>query len=791
MSIEKPILKLYNTDFTLVALIDDYQQAQIEHNLYSAGAFSISINYNIPNAKLFERGLFLQFGNNARDFCVIQSVENSIGSSGKGSEYITVSGYDCRYLFKRRIIKNLNSNDTWSMTAKGELCIRSLVADQCGVNAEEKRKLPITNIIPNDADALGGTYSVSEAYSNLYDTLVTIATQSEIGWAVEFNGSSLNLVVYQGENKSNNVFFSTDFESLANGKYKDSNDSYSNSVYIGGKGTGSERDIYEGEVDEPEGLERFESYDNQSSMTTEEEYEEKARSILSQYGQTITVSGAGLAKCPYVFREQYDIGDIIKLSFSGKSANTQILSVSESWAKGSYSLSFNFGKPVNTLSDQLSIILRKIQDASNKSSSATSVKWYTLPDDTEQDISDVTFDTLGFTGEIASGGSTFTLGFNSEGVGCKTYIIYIKNLTGSDELTLTTGTDGAENITFNQGTYIAAVTVDTEGNVIAQSVTEATHAQNADRASKDSAGNVITTTYATKTEVPTNNNQLTNGAGYITSSGSITGNAATANNADMVDGYHASESAQAHTVGARDASGFFNAVIFHDTWGEENINSYSSPKIMFKGNNDGYIRNTDPSNVKVGAATTADWATNQAFYGQTIDCSSLDQNTWYPCVLNLDITLPTQIYCCTALDNRSHPSWATHPNGFTSILHFDALAGGWGAAGGLEICLYDDQRFYTGGAPVGYTFSNDSSWFIFYLRGGGVYNLANNRGQLFTLYSSGVTDADGTVYSPRTTRPTDIVRAYVIANLNGNADSADKIRTSAPSSPSAGDIWIS
>lgn len=504
MSIEKPILKLYNTDFTRVALIDDYQQAQIEHNLYSAGAFSISINYNIPNARLFQRGLFIQFGNNARDFCVIQSVENSIGSSGKGSEYITVSGYDCRYLFKRRIIKNLNSNDTWSMTAKGELCICSLVADQCGVNAEEKRKLPITNIIPNEADAIGSTYSVSEAYSNLYDTLVTIATQSEIGWAVEFNGSSLNLVVYQGENKSSNVFFSTDFESLANGKYKDSNDSYSNSVYIGGKGTGSERDIYEGEVDEPEGLERFESYDDQSSMTTEEEYEEKARSILSQYGQTITVSGVGLAKCPYVFREQYDIGDVIKLSFSGKSANTQILSVSESWVKGSYSLSFNFGKPVNTLSDQLNIMLRKIQDASNKSSATTSVKWYNLPDDTEQDINDVTFNTLGFTGEIASGGSTFTLGFNSEGVGCKTYIIYVKNLTGSDELTLTTGTDGAENITFNQGTYIATVTVDTEGNVIAQSVTEAAHAITADTATNaTNAVNADTATNATNVNIVT------------------------------------------------------------------------------------------------------------------------------------------------------------------------------------------------------------------------------------------------------------------------------------------------
>ena len=471
MSIEKPILKLYNTDFTLAALIDDYQQAQIEHNLYSAGAFSISINYNIPNAKLFERGLFIQFGDNARDFCVIQSVENSIGSSGKGSEYITVSGYDCRYLFKRRIIKNLNSNDTWSMTAKGELCIRSLVADQCGVNAEEKRKLPITNIIPDENSAIGSTYSVSEAYSNLYDTLVTIATQSEIGWAVEFNGSSLNLVVYQGENKSNNVFFSTDFESLANGKYEDSNDSYSNSVYIGGKGTGSERDIYEGEVDEPEGLERFESYDDQSSMTTEEEYEEKARSILSQYGQTITVSGAGLAKCPYVFREQYDIGDVIKLSFSGKSANTQILSVSESWAKGSYSLSFDFGKPVNTLSDQLSIMLRKIQGASNKEKATESVKWYTIPTDTSMPKADVTFNTIGFTGTMTAN-STFTLYRDSEGTGSKSYNVYCKNLSGNYNLTLTTGVSGTTSFTIRGGSNIVArILVDENGNVISQSMT--------------------------------------------------------------------------------------------------------------------------------------------------------------------------------------------------------------------------------------------------------------------------------------------------------------------------------
>ena len=332
----KPIIKLFDKTFTLVAIIDDYQGASFEHNLYQAGTFTITINYNIPNAKLFERGLFVQFGDNPYDFGEIISVNNTIGPDGKGSEFINVTGYDARYLFKRRVIKNLNNNDTWSMTAKGELCMRNLVADQCGINAETKRQLPITNTIPLAADTIGSTYSVSESFSNLYDVLVTIATQSEIGWAVLFENGTLTLHVYKGSDLSSSVQFSTDFESLANGNYKDSSESFANSIYIGGKGTGSERDIYEGEDGTPEGIDRFEAYDNQSSMTTEDEYEAEALSVLAQYGQTISMSGAGLAKCPYIFREQYNIGDIIKLSFSGKSANVPILSVTEVWQWNKY-----------------------------------------------------------------------------------------------------------------------------------------------------------------------------------------------------------------------------------------------------------------------------------------------------------------------------------------------------------------------------------------------------------------------------------------------------------------------
>ena len=461
-------IKLYkfeNNNFVLKAIIDDVQQISWEHNLYSAGQFTISINYNIPNAKLFERGLFVQFENDPYMFGEISTITNSIGQNGKGSEMLNISGYDARYLFKRRVIKNLNNNETWSMTAKGELCMRNLIADQCGSNAEVKRKLPITNIIPESSNAIGENYSVSESFSCLYDVLVTIATQSKIGWRIKFDGS-LTLEVYNGNDLSNSVFLSTDFESLANGSFSDSSNSFANSIYIAGKGSGSERDLYEGENGAPSGFERFEAYDNQSSMSTEEEYKTEAENMLIQYGQTITISGAGLVKCPYIFKQQYNIGDTVTVEFSGKRAAVQILSVTESWSWNKYGLSFNFGKPRNSLDEQLQLILRKLSSASNTSSACESVKWYNIATETSQEQKDVTFNTLGFTGAIPSGGRTFTLYRDDEGTGAKSYTIYTKNLMGSDNLTITTGVEGATNFAFKPIDSVARILVDTEGNII-------------------------------------------------------------------------------------------------------------------------------------------------------------------------------------------------------------------------------------------------------------------------------------------------------------------------------------
>lgn len=471
----KPQLKLYKyngTSFILQAIIDDYMEFSFEDNLYSAGAFTISINYNIPNALLFQRGLFVAFGDGKR-FGEIINITDAIGSDGKGSQIRTITGYDSRYIFKRRIIKNLNNVENWAMTDKGELCMRNLIADQCGSNAEVKRQLPVINDIPATADAIGKEYSVSESFSNLYEVLCTIATQSEIGWRLDFDGEKLKLVCFNGVDRHNSVRFDTNYESLSQGQFTDSADSYANSVYVGGKGQGDDRDIYEGEAltdgNAPEGLDRFEAWDNQSSMTTSAEYEAEALSILTQYGQTLQVSGKGLAKSPYIYGEEYEVGDIITIAFSGKSAVVQILSVTEHWAFNSYDINFSFGKPQPDLNNQLQLILKQIQKASNKTNSTDSVRWYTIPTDTEMPSSDVTYRTIGFTGDCGAG-ANFKLYLDNEKTGSKTYHVYFKQLAGG-KLTLTTGVAGATNLVLNSGTYVAIVYVDENGNITSQGMT--------------------------------------------------------------------------------------------------------------------------------------------------------------------------------------------------------------------------------------------------------------------------------------------------------------------------------
>ena len=467
MGIENRLqIKLYffnGTFFELEGIIDDYEECSFESNCYSAGQFTIQINYNIPNAQMFRVGRIVQFGNSPYKVGEILSITDNVGAEGKGSQSRIITGYDLRYIYKRRIISSLNTADTWQMTGPSEECMRKLILSQ--TNTAE-RSLPIINNLPENY--IGNTYSVNEQFSNLYEVLCNIATQTETCWRVVLHNGELTLEIYKGNDLHEYVIISSEMDSLADGVYTNSKNNFTNATYIGGKGTGADRDIYLGEVGSPQGLGRFESWQNQSSLTTENEYQNEANSILTQYSQTVEIQGNALIKSPFIFGEAYNVGDIVLFEINNIRNSVPVISVNEHWAKSGYELSMNIGKPVPSLNNQLNVMLKQIQKASNKNSGSDSVRWYTIPTDEEMPRADIIYNTIGFVGTTTD--SSFKLYLDNEKNGSKTYHVYIKQLAG-DSLTLTTGFEGAQNVVLPAGTYVAIIYIDSEGNITLNSAT--------------------------------------------------------------------------------------------------------------------------------------------------------------------------------------------------------------------------------------------------------------------------------------------------------------------------------
>lgn len=493
MNLKKnPILKIYQyipeSGFVPIGIVDDYESISWQRSKYRAGDFTVEINKNISNAMIFKKNLFVLFGSDGFDFGVITSVQDTVGSDGKGSQKRTITGKDARYIFKRRIIIALNDEGMWSMTGEGESIMSSLIVDQCPDDTQ--RALPVS--IPSRVSSIGETISVSESFTNLYEVLCSVAEGSKTGWRIHFDGEKMNLIFYSGNDLSGTIEFSTERDSLESGTVTDSTESFCNAVYIGGNGQGSERDIYEAERESknghlsivknksrlitengnlialnlfsPTGLDRFEGWGDVGDLNSVEDYEAEAVKMLNTYGETLDLSGKGLAKSPYIYKRDYDVGDTIGMSVNGIKATVEIISVTEHWAWNSYQIDFEIGKPIITLGKQISTIVNQIQKGVKKETTE-SVKWYTIPTDTEMKKGETIYSVIGFKGDVGTG-KTFKLYLDKgSGNGSKTYHVYLKQLAGSGKLTLTTGIPNATNLQLSSGTYTCIIFVDSDGNI--------------------------------------------------------------------------------------------------------------------------------------------------------------------------------------------------------------------------------------------------------------------------------------------------------------------------------------
>ncbi|MCQ4917002.1 hypothetical protein NE451_21205, partial [Bacteroides nordii] len=180
--------------------------------------------------------------------------------------------------------------------------------------------------------------------------------------------------------------------------------------------------------------------------------------------------------------------------------------------------------------------------------------------------------------------------------------------------------------------------------------------------------------------------------------------------ADLLDGYHATTSSSASTIVARDSSKYvYLNYINSDTGrGENGV----LDQFICINSSDNFYRKYSRDYVRV---RLNDFINNC----KTLDLTSLDQNTYYPCSVTVSAKEPTTINIFVSLNSGSKPSWSTHTNGFTMNLSWQVLGGGWGTTAiQRKIFNYYVSSVATGVQPCGGIEQNAyASTEIVYLRG--------------------------------------------------------------------------
>lgn len=129
---------------------------------------------------------------------------------------------------------------------------------------------------------------------------------------------------------------------------------------------------------------------------------------------------------------------------------------------------------------------------------------------------------------------------------------------------------------------------------------------------------------------------------------------------------------------------------------------------------------------------------------RTLDLTTLDQNKWYPCIINAPAYggTPLRITLFNGLRGNK-PSWGSHQQGFSLLLDYEVTGSGWGTLSAVtKLNWYFGS--YGGETAFGGRQQNTmASEEIIYLRGGGLYYYRTTNAGSLTVHPNGYTWNNG------------------------------------------------
>ena len=129
---------------------------------------------------------------------------------------------------------------------------------------------------------------------------------------------------------------------------------------------------------------------------------------------------------------------------------------------------------------------------------------------------------------------------------------------------------------------------------------------------------------------------------------------------------------------------------------------------------------------------------------RTLDLTSLDQNKWYPCIIEAPAYggTPLRITLFNGLRGNK-PTWGSHQQGFSLLLDYEVTGSGWGTIAAIAKLNWCFGSFGGETAFGGRQQNTMASTEIIYLRGGGMYYYRTTNGQSITVQPNGYTWSRG------------------------------------------------
>lgn len=240
--IEIHVYKLDNNTFDALGQINQFTSLIWPDKFNGYTSFELNVPLTDENKTLIKKGNIIWCGgDNAAMIEIIQSDTND-----EGQKTYKVKGRTLEMLLTTRIIWG-----TYLCQGKhSSTAMYEIVDTQCVNPTQENRKIPFLECAEDEQ--MGRLISFQKTGGEVYDSLVSVATEAELGFSILFRprekklifkvneGVDRTAIVQSGEG-SPLVVFSTDLEDILSSSYYTNDQDTKSTAYVAGEGDGADR----------------------------------------------------------------------------------------------------------------------------------------------------------------------------------------------------------------------------------------------------------------------------------------------------------------------------------------------------------------------------------------------------------------------------------------------------------------------------------------------------------------------------------------------------------------------